>query len=162
LPAVVGCPRAVRSRAGRVCPRWRQRSAASAGSARCCRAARQRHAFAPDRAVSAAAYVLARREGLPEAADLLAGRIKVDAVPSTYLPHNWHAMYAAEGGTTKGDTVYLPSMLDVSTLEGQASIIHELQHAADDRALKSIAKVYDYPVDTVGVRGGLHGESALD
>jgi hypothetical protein len=87
-----------------------------------------------DRALSAAAYVVARREGFGEAADLLAGRIKVDAVPSTYFPNDWEAMYSPGGATTKGDTLYLPMLLDPSTLKGQGTIVHELRHAADDKA----------------------------
>jgi hypothetical protein len=89
---------------------------------------------AVDRAVSAAAYVVARREGLAEAADLLAGRIKVDAVPASYLPNEWDAMYSPEGGTTKGDTVYLPTGLDPTSLKDQGTVIHELTHAAGDKA----------------------------
>jgi hypothetical protein len=87
-----------------------------------------------DRALSAAAYVVARREGFGEAADLLAGRIKVDAVPSTYLPHGAEAMYQPEAWSAKGDTLYLPLLLDPSTLSGQGTIVHELTHAADDKA----------------------------
>ena len=87
-----------------------------------------------DRALSAAAYVIARREGMPEAQDLVAGRIKVDAVPAGYIRGDWEAMYATEAGTTKGDTLYLQLGLDPSTLLGQGTVVHELTHAAGDKA----------------------------
>jgi hypothetical protein len=87
-----------------------------------------------DRAVAAAVYVVARREGLPEAADILAGRIKVDTIPAHYLPGEASGMYQPEAKSAKGDTVYLPIGLDPSNLSDQGTIVHELTHAADDKA----------------------------
>jgi hypothetical protein len=87
-----------------------------------------------DRAMAAAVYVVARREGLPEAADILAGRIKVDTIPAHYLPGEASGMYQPEAYSAKGDTVYLPIGLDPSNISDQGTIVHELTHAADDKA----------------------------
>jgi hypothetical protein len=89
-----------------------------------------------DRAFAAAVYAIARREHLDVAADILAGKLKVDEVPSSALPKNAGAEYQPEagGGGNKGDTLYLPSDLKFGTLPGQATVVHELAHAAQDKS----------------------------
>src|SRR6185437_14258740 len=89
-----------------------------------------------DRAFAAAVYAIARREHLDVAEDILAGKIKVDEVPQTALPKNAGAEYQPEatGGGGKGDTLYLPSGIKFGTLPGQATVVHELTHAAQDKS----------------------------
>jgi hypothetical protein len=87
-----------------------------------------------DRAFTAAVYIIAQRAGLSLAADVRGGRLKVDAVWPGYIPRDWKAMYSATPHTIKGDTLYVPTTLDPRTLAGQGTILHELSHAADDKA----------------------------
>jgi hypothetical protein len=87
-----------------------------------------------DRAYAGAVYIVARRAGLPIASDVLSGALKVDAVWESYMLNGWQAMYQTAAETAKGDTLYLPWTLDASTLAGQGTILHELSHAADDKA----------------------------
>lgn len=91
-----------------------------------------------DRALAAAVYAIARREGLPAAADIMAGRIKVDAVPRASLPRNAEGLYQPAASTSgrKGDTVYLPSDLNFLDVVPQGTVVHELTHAADDADAK--------------------------
>jgi hypothetical protein len=87
-----------------------------------------------DRAYAGAVYIVAQRAGVSLASDVLSGRLKIDAVREGYIRKTWKAMYARTGGSVKGDTLYVPITLDPSTLSGQGSILHELSHAADDKA----------------------------
>jgi hypothetical protein len=87
-----------------------------------------------DRAFAAAVFVIARRAGLDVADDLLAGRIKVDEVPAAYIGSWAAAKYQSGGSGRKGDTIYLPSSFDVDDLAQQGTVVHELTHAADDKA----------------------------
>ena len=91
-----------------------------------------------DRALAAAVYAIARREGLPAAADIMAGRIKVDAVPRAFFPKGAEGMYQPAASTSgrKGDTVYLPSDLKFLDVVPQGTVVHELTHAADDADAK--------------------------
>jgi hypothetical protein len=99
---------------------------------------------AGDRALAAAAYVIASRDGSSVAADLLAGRVKVDEVDASVIKaqgDNVVAFYLPSAGTQadqttyglKGDTVYLVSAFDVSDLFQQSIVVHELRHAERDR-----------------------------
>jgi hypothetical protein len=90
-----------------------------------------------DRAFAAAVYAIARREHLDVADDILAGKVKVDEVPQSALPKNAGGEYQPEatGGGNKGDTLYLPSDLKFGTLPGQATVVHELTHVAQDKSV---------------------------
>jgi hypothetical protein len=92
-----------------------------------------------DRAFAGAVYVIAEREGLPVAAELIASRVKVDEVAPSHLPKNAAGMYQSEANAAgwKGDTLYLPSDLQFSSLGGQATVVHELTHVGQDAAVKS-------------------------
>jgi hypothetical protein len=90
-----------------------------------------------DRAFAAAVFVIARRAGLAAADDLRTGRIKVDEVPAAYLETWVAAKYQTVANRRKGDTVYLPSTFDVDDLAQQGTVVHELTHAADDKAAGS-------------------------
>ena len=90
-----------------------------------------------DRAFAGAAYVMALKANLPVADDILRGRLKVDEVPSGSIHGRvaFNAEYVAEGGDgLKGDTIYLPTQFDVSKLDQQGTLVHELTHAATDKA----------------------------
>lgn len=91
-----------------------------------------------DRAFAAAVFVIAKRAGLDVADDLLAGRIKVDEVPAAYVGSTAAGKYQTGGSRRKGDTVYLPSSFDVDDIEQQGTIVHELTHAAEDKAANGI------------------------
>jgi hypothetical protein len=91
-----------------------------------------------DRAFAAAVYVIARRAGLDVADDVLAGRIKVDEVPAAYIGSTTAGKYQTGGSGRKGDTIYLPTSFDVDDIEQQGTIVHELTHAAEDRAAHGI------------------------
>jgi hypothetical protein len=91
-----------------------------------------------DVALAAVALTIAHVEGLSTYADLAAGRIKVDQVPAAAMPggagHNADYVTVAHGGGSKGDTIYLPSGLDIDNAYQWSVVVHELQHAADDQA----------------------------
>jgi hypothetical protein len=91
-----------------------------------------------DRAFAAAVFVIARRAGLDVADDLLAGRIKVDEVPAAYVGSTAAGKYQTGGSGRKGDTIYLPTSFDVDDIEQQGTIVHELTHAAEDKAAGGI------------------------
>jgi hypothetical protein len=96
-----------------------------------------------DRAFAGAVYVIARREGLDDAAErIIKGTVKVDEVSRSLLPHQAEGMYMAEAsaGGFKGDTLYLPSEIKFSSLVAQGTVVHELTHAgqeADATSLRS-------------------------
>ena len=89
-----------------------------------------------DIALAAVVYVIARQSGSSVAGDVLAGRIKVDEVPRSALSGDEWAYYrpAASGG--KGDTIAVPSDLDVTNLAHRGAVVHELTHAEDDKAAR--------------------------
>jgi hypothetical protein len=87
-----------------------------------------------DMTLAGAVFVIAHISGSPLEADLLAGRLKVDEVPqSTFKRGEW-AAYQPLGNERKGDTIYLPTQFDPGNLGHQSAVVHELQHAEDDRA----------------------------
>lgn len=96
---------------------------------------------AGDRALAGAAYVIAKRAKLPQADDLLKGNIKVDEVPPSYLG-GVSALYMTMGGdqAQKGDTVYLPTTFDISSLAHQSLVVHELTHAGQDKAATTLTQ----------------------
>lgn len=94
-----------------------------------------------DRAFAGAVYVIARREGLDEAAKLIMNRtIKVDEVPRSLLAHQAEGMYEPEAsaGGFKGDTLYLPSDIRFLSLVAQGTVVHELTHAGQEADAKSL------------------------
>jgi hypothetical protein len=93
---------------------------------------------AGDRAFAAAVFVVARRAGLAVADDVRDGRIKVDEVPAAYIGTWAAAKYQTGGSGRKGDTIYLPSSFDVDDVAQQGTIVHELTHAADDKAASEV------------------------
>lgn len=95
---------------------------------------------AGDRVLAAMVFTITRAAGLPEAASVQSGRIKVDAlIPSAFaaLPGaaNMAAFYVtvSQASGVKGDTIYVPTTLDIYDLSDRSSIVHELTHARDDR-----------------------------
>jgi hypothetical protein len=89
-----------------------------------------------DMLAAGSAYAVAAAAGHPEAGDLKAGRIRVDEMPlgattaAEYIP-------TGSGGTWKGDTIYLKPEFDITSVYDRASVIHELTHAAQDKARKT-------------------------
>jgi hypothetical protein len=88
-----------------------------------------------DRALAAAVYTVARSVGLPGAADLQAGKLKVDAVDAAVIGEHAAAVYQTAGSGRKGDTLYVRATFDVDDLDQQGTVVHELSHAADDKAV---------------------------
>lgn len=96
-------------------------------------------------------YAIAAAAGHPLANDLARGIIKVDqlANPKT---GDFEASYATTGmGLDKGDTVYVPAGLQIDDLADRRSVIHELQHAQEDKAASS-GKITIAPIDESEVK----------
>ncbi|MEK6371722.1 MAG: DUF4157 domain-containing protein [Acidobacteriota bacterium] len=105
-----------------------------------------------DRLMAAAAYVTAAAAAHPLAGDIMSGRIHVDALaPAKFLalqgvPPNTRAMYIAGAPLNpaiaglKGDTIYMPTTFSIDSLSDRANVIHELQHAQDDKAQSPTAQ----------------------
>lgn len=91
-----------------------------------------------DLALAAAVLAVAQAEAHPLFADLTAGRVHVDQVPASAMPGGatHYADYAtiAPDAGFKGDTIYLPTGLDISNAYQRSVVIHELRHAIDDQA----------------------------
>jgi len=99
-----------------------------------------------DRLMAAAAYTVAAADKHPLAADIRAGKIRMDALsPSNFvkLPgvkKNNRAIYVAAAPINpklsglKGDTIYMPTDFDINNLSDRSTVIHELQHAQQDKA----------------------------
>jgi uncharacterized protein DUF4157 len=69
--------------------------------------------------------------------ELLGGTIKVDQVPKAQLGVA-DARYLAEGiGKDKGDTISVPESLSIDNAAHRSQIIHELEHAVQDRGASS-------------------------
>lgn len=69
--------------------------------------------------------------------ELLGGTIKVDQVPKAQLGVA-DASYSTEGiGKDKGDTIYVPESLSIDNAAHRSQIIHELEHAVQDRGATS-------------------------
>ena len=104
---------------------------------------------AGDRVLAGAAYVIARRAGSPMADKLLLGSIKVDEVPASEIQGT--AEYVSMSTLDKkGDTIYLPSDLDVESLAHQGLVVHELAHAARDEAQTQLVS---FAVDDTELEG---------
>lgn len=92
-----------------------------------------------DRAMAAAVYVIARKVGMSVAEDILAGRIKVDETAPDYIGARIAAVYETGGTGRKGDTVYVPTDFDVSDLDQQGTVVHELTHAIEDKEATAVS-----------------------
>jgi len=93
-----------------------------------------------DRTMAGAVYVIARRAGLAVADDLLSGAIKVDEVPPSEITGT--AEYVSMSTLDrKGDTIYIPSNLEVGSTAYQGLVVHELTHAARDKAATGLVEV---------------------
>jgi hypothetical protein len=69
--------------------------------------------------------------------ELLGGTIKVDQVPKAQLGVA-DASYSTEGiDKDKGDTIYVPESLSIDNAAHRSQIIHELEHAVQDRGASS-------------------------
>jgi hypothetical protein len=92
-----------------------------------------------DLALAGAVYVIAASAKHPMTGDVRAGNVKVDAV-STLPARHGHpgaaAAYVSEGGggREKGDTMYVKPTLRLDNLNDRSLIVHELEHAAHDKA----------------------------
>jgi hypothetical protein len=94
-----------------------------------------------DQIFAGIAYAVAENTGLSVADDLLAGKIKVDAlIPSAFgrlgVQSNTVAAYVtlAQATGMKGDTIYLQTNTDINNLGDRSAIIHELTHAVQDKS----------------------------
>lgn len=94
-----------------------------------------------DVALAAVVIAIAQAERHPLVADLLAGNVNVDEVPAAAMPggpdHLADYVTVAQGIGAKGDTIYLSSSLNISNAYHWSIVIHELQHAVDDKAAGS-------------------------
>ena len=93
---------------------------------------------AGDLALAAAVLAVAEAESHPLLGDVAAGRIHVDQVPPSAMPggptHNADYVSVAQDTGHKGDTIYLPSGLDITNPYQRSVVVHELRHAIDDKA----------------------------
>ncbi len=104
-----------------------------------------------DRLLAGAAYVIAMRAKLPGAADLLAGTIKVDEVSPSLITGT--AQYITTSTLDrKGDTIYLPTSFDVTSIAYQGLLVHEMTHAAGDKAATSLTSVNAFRFELDGYR----------
>ena len=94
-----------------------------------------------DLLAAAMVYVTAASAKHPLTADLQAGNIKVDAVSNVPARggHPSEAVYSThgKGGREKGDTLYLKPSVDITNLYHRSLVIHELEHAANDKAVSN-------------------------
>lgn len=101
-----------------------------------------------DKLLAGITYAVAAAVSHPLANDLRGGQIKVDAlVPAAFarlpgIAANIAAFYvtAAQGSGLKGDTIYLKTSIDITNLNDRSAIIHELEHAQQDKAASPTAR----------------------
>ncbi len=110
-----------------------------------------------DRLLAGSVYAVAASAGHALAADVLAGRVKVDAlIPRAFarlpgLLGGEVAVYvtAAQGSGMKGDTIYMKTDFDIANTSHRSAVIHELDHAGVDRAASPTGTVtFPNKVDT--------------
>ncbi|MBL3599773.1 MAG: DUF4157 domain-containing protein [gamma proteobacterium endosymbiont of Lamellibrachia anaximandri] len=100
-----------------------------------------------DKVMAGIVYVIARKAGHATAGQIRSGQIKVDAL----IPRAFRNLTAGNGAGAfyspigrrdqeKGDTLYLPTSLNVAAIDSRALVIHELTHAADDAASAGITQ----------------------
>jgi hypothetical protein len=102
---------------------------------------------ADDQLMAGTVYAIATAEGDPLAGELLAGHFKVagmrpdqlNAPPLSFNPQlDILATYrSVPDGGVKGDTLYIRVVFDITDTAQRSIVIHELQHARDDRAAGS-------------------------
>jgi hypothetical protein len=90
---------------------------------------------AGDMVAAGTVYAIAAAAKHPRADDIKAGRIKVDEMP---LDDQGKYMPTATGGLLKGDTVYLGLSFDIGDLNDRDTVIHELEHATQDKPEKGL------------------------
>lgn len=107
-----------------------------------------------DKVMAAAVYTIAVHVRSPTTARLLAGTLKVDALlPTAFaalpIPASVVAGYvtAAQGSGLKGDTMYMSTDFDITNLYHRSIVVHELEHAKDDSAVR--AKVAFEPTEAL-------------
>ncbi len=89
---------------------------------------------ADDMLMAATVYAVAAAINHELQYKLLSGTIKIDRVPKAQLDGN-DAMYSTEGiGKSKGDTIYVPESLSIDNTAHRSAIVHELEHAVQDRS----------------------------
>jgi hypothetical protein len=93
-----------------------------------------------DMVMAGTVFAIAAAASHSLASDLEAGRIKVDQMPGKLLKRpgkkgtTAFATYFAMGsGASKGDTIYVPAALDIANVDHRAQVMHELQHALEDK-----------------------------
>jgi hypothetical protein len=85
-----------------------------------------------DMLMAATVYTIAAAAKHPLAEEVGTGRIKVDQVANRAAGD--FAGYSAMGaGKEKGDTITVPAQLDVTDLAHRRAVIHELEHAMQDK-----------------------------
>ena len=93
---------------------------------------------AGDLAMAAVVIAIAYSESHPLLGDLTTGRVRVDEVPAGSMPggagHLADYVTIGQGSGAKGDTIYLPSTFDIANAYHWSVVVHELQHAIDDKA----------------------------
>ncbi len=100
-----------------------------------------------DKVMAGIVYVIARTAGHSTAGQIRSGQIKIDAL----IPRAFRSLTSGNGAGAfyspigrrdqeKGDTLYLPTNLDVAAIDSRALVIHELTHAADDAASAGITQ----------------------
>ena len=120
-----------------------------------------------DRVFAGIVYAIAAQANHSTAPDVLAGRVKVDAlVPAAYArlptPPNFKAFYVttAQASGVKGDTIYVQTNLDVTDLADRGTVIHELTHAERDRGAQALQLRPTDQTEAEGYRG--QGRYLLD
>ncbi|HEX5726402.1 MAG TPA: hypothetical protein VFX98_13095, partial [Longimicrobiaceae bacterium] len=101
-----------------------------------------------DQVAAGGAYAVAQSAGHAVAGDVLAGRVKVDALTPAALARqpglgNVVAAYitAAQGSGLKGDTIYLRDNFDIADTGQRSVVAHELDHVDADKAAPAGGKV---------------------
>jgi hypothetical protein len=102
---------------------------------------------AGDRVLAGIAYAITAAAGHALESELLSGRIKIDAlIPRAFarLPGvdpNITAFYVTAAMATglKGDTIYLKTNINITDLRDRSAVIHELEHARQDKAASPTA-----------------------
>ena len=100
---------------------------------------------------------VAKAESHPLFGDIAAGSVRVDEVPASAMPggpaHNADYASVAQDTGHKGDTIYLPTGLDITNPYQRSVVVHELQHAVDDElAGESIAHERIVPMKITDAR----------
>ena len=110
-----------------------------------------------DRVFAGIVYAIAAAAGHSTAPDILAGRVKVDAlVPTAFArlpaPAGFKAFYVttAQKSGAKGDTVYVMTTLDVTDLPDRSTVVHELTHVEQDRGGQGLQGQPTLPTEAQG------------